>query len=54
MNHQANRPAFLLLALNVLMLLVGVLGLAWQAHRAVARPPIPTDLAAVVSVGHSV
>jgi hypothetical protein len=53
MNQQANRLALLLLVLNVLMLLVGVFDLAWEAHRAAARPPVPTDLAAVVSRGHS-
>jgi hypothetical protein len=53
MNQQANRLALLLLVLNVLMLLVGVFGMAWQAHRAAARPPVPTNLAAVVSCGQS-
>jgi hypothetical protein len=53
MNQLANRLAFHLLVLNVLMLLVGAFCLAWQGHRAAARPPVPTDLAAVVSPLHS-
>ncbi len=53
MDQQANRLVLLLLVLNVLMLLVGVFGVAWQVHRAAARPPVPTDLAERVTPGGS-
>jgi hypothetical protein len=45
MNAGASRLALLLLFLNVMMVLLGVFGLAWQASRAAAQPPVPTNLA---------
>ena len=53
MNQRTNRLALLLLGLNVLMLLIGLFGVVWQARRAAAPAPVPTHLAAVMFRGHS-
>jgi hypothetical protein len=45
MNAGASRLALLLLFLNVVMVLLGVFGLAWEASRAAAQSPVPTNLA---------
>jgi len=45
MNQETNRLVLVLLVLNVVMLLFGVCGMAWQASRAAARPSVPTNRA---------
>jgi len=45
MNQRAGRLAFFLLFLNIMMVLFGVLAMAWQSSRAAAHLSIPTNLA---------
>ena len=42
---RSSRLAFALLQLNVVLLLVGALNLAWQSTRAAAYQPMPTTFA---------
>jgi len=44
-SQRSSRLAFGLLLLNVVMLLVGVLTMAWQSSRAATYQPAPTNLA---------
>lgn len=44
-SQRNSRLAFGLLLLNVVMLLVGVLTMAWQSSRAATYHPAPTNLA---------
>lgn len=46
-NVRTNRVIPLLLVLNVIMVLLGVFGVAWEASRAAAHPTVPTNLADV-------
>ncbi len=45
MNDRLSRVAFLLLFVNTLLVLLGVLALAWQAKSHASVPLAPTDLA---------
>ncbi len=48
MNDRVSRVAFLLLAVNTLLVLLGVLALAWQTRAHAAVPLAPTNLALLV------
>ena len=52
MNTRVQRLAFLLLFLNIAMVLLGAIALAWQSSNAAVKRAVPTDLTQALQRPH--